>query len=291
MRINNTLETILRFSLRTALASLIFTLSLVSQAEELEKANLAERHAKFESLDPVGASSSSAVVVEEEVARRDFGLDKPAYDRYRELMRGVGRFGWGRTDPLFILGVYARDSQERAHYAQLLATYERNRVQALLDFNQAYVKAGHDSCPDCQMFDLSRTDYYAANQVAAPLQAAKEEPQAQPKKEDQVVFFTRLECDECDQRFQRALARTSGITTLQVYLKQATPPQIKAWAEKQHLTLDDIQQKRVALHAEQNERELFHAQDGEAFTVKDHSAYQLSLESPFKSNEPKWTPP
>lgn len=258
-------------------------------AGEVTHSSLTQRHAKFDSLETTNATAG-VTLVDEDVAARDFGIDKPGYERYRELMRGVGRFGWPNQNPLFILGVYARDTAEQKKYALLLAKYEQHRNQALFDFNRVYVQAGTEACPGCQLFDADKvTD--PSQQVAAPLEKAKEDPLAQPKKGDQVVFFTRLNCIECDYRFQRAYGRTKNLTTLQVYLQHATADDIKKWAQSQQLTLDDIEQKRVALHMETNERTLFNANDGEAFTLRNQAAYQLSLDSPFASNEPQWTPP
>lgn len=81
---------------------------------------------------------STAIIVTEERAAKDWGLNTDEWSRYREIMQGPLGVYSPNLDPLTALGIEARSDEERRRYAELQVVAEARRVEKTLAYQRAY---------------------------------------------------------------------------------------------------------------------------------------------------------
>lgn len=71
----------------------------------------------------------------------EWGLTEQEWARYEELKKGRQGILAPGLDPLTMLGIEAKSSAERKHYAQLQAAFEMQRIERVLAYQRAYDEA------------------------------------------------------------------------------------------------------------------------------------------------------
>ena len=107
--------------------------------------------------------------------------------RYRALMTGVrGSISPATLSPIEVLGIHARDEQERQKYAEQWARIMREDAERILAFQHAYDEAQRRLFPQSQLID--------ALQVAMRPSKPAADTEAALGKTDRVLFFTATDC-------------------------------------------------------------------------------------------------
>lgn len=91
-------------------------------------------------------------------ARADlWGLSSVEWQRYESLMTGIrGSISPTSISPIEVLGIHARDDNERRTYAERWAQLMREDVDRILAFQRAYDEAGRRLYPTSGLSQMSR---------------------------------------------------------------------------------------------------------------------------------------
>jgi len=166
-------------------------------------------------------------------------LSETEWRRYLELMQGIrGSISPSTISPIEVLGIHARDDQERRHYAERWAQAMREDVERILAFQQAYDEAGRRLYPDRSLIDVERLPRRSEKTGAL-----------QP--DDRLILFTRPACPACDQLLSRLLTHIDRVAGIDLYLGGITPgddPAVRAWAADQGIHPEWVHSRRVTLN-------------------------------------------
>ena len=94
--------------------------------------------------------AAASALADTDLARaRVWGLSETEWHRYRHLMQGIrGSVSPSTISPLEVLGIHARDDEERQRYAEAWVRAMREDVDRILAFQRAYDAAGKRLYPN-----------------------------------------------------------------------------------------------------------------------------------------------
>ena len=195
---------------------------------------------KIEQTGQQITSTKPPVLSPAELARsRLWGLSAVQWRRYTELMRGIrGSISPANISPIEVLGIHARDGEERRHYAEVWARAMREDASRILAFQRAYDEAGKRLYPDQLLIDV---DQLPGRQDQTSLLQA----------EDRVLFFTRRQCPICDAQLEKLIKRLAEIAGLDIYLTDVPGTDdtaVRQWARDHHIELQWVQAGRITLN-------------------------------------------
>ena len=183
---------------------------------------------------------SDTVLSASELARaRAWGLSAVEWQRYQRLMQGMrGSVSPATISPIEVLGIHARDGEERRRYAQTWARTLHEDVDRILAFQRAYDDAAKRLYPNEPLIDIAR------------LSVKADKPNLfQPS--DRVLFFTGAECPVCDLVLNTLLKRIDAFGGLDIYLTDLVPGDdaaVRAWATEHKIDPDLVHSQRVTLN-------------------------------------------
>lgn len=90
--------------------------------------------------DTQSSSVQNSSVDNSETAQ-DFNLSQKEWARYQQLMHGDDGFWYKKLPPAMVLGINARTSEEKEHYAKVVAKEEHDRLASEISFNNAVYNA------------------------------------------------------------------------------------------------------------------------------------------------------
>jgi integrating conjugative element protein (TIGR03759 family) len=186
----------------------------------------------------------------EQLARR-WEVTPEEWTRYETLMQGEGRFHWKDVDPIMVLGIYAKNTQERDYYAAMMAKKEHRMQSQFLTFNQAYMKAFDELYGGQPIIDLaSFYEQYRMAGLASSIQNSSQEPSIPDDNAigDRYVLFLNAQCERCDDWFRRIRTQQALGTTLDVYFIGESTESISHWANDQVLDPADLQGGTITLN-------------------------------------------
>lgn len=164
---------------------------------------------------------------------QEWGLTEQDWQRYQNLMNGE-RGTWSPgLDPLTVLGIEARNEQERNYYAKLLAKKMYERTQKELDFQRAYDKAFAELYPNQLPFEV---EPHISQRVG------------------RVIYFTRLDdCEMCEGDVARILSHVNANTPIDIYFvgTRNNDNLIYDWAKKHKIDPVKVKQKLITLNHDQ----------------------------------------
>lgn len=160
-----------------------------------------------------------------------WGLTESDWERYQALLQSPKGFGMSASNPLVVLGRFARDDEERQRYAEQLVRFEQSRIEGLLILDQAYQEAWKKINPNLAPIGHTRPD--------------------------RVVLFVRRDCTTCDQAFINW--RSQGVY-VDVFMTDSlgNDQALKQWASEVGVRKREVSQKEVTLN---------HDTQGLAFTL------------------------
>lgn len=205
----------------------------VAFAVELSRTQVTESGSKD---SPATANALSAT----DLARaRMWGLSETEWHRYRHLMQGIrGSVSPSTISPLEVLGIHARDDEERQRYAEAWVRAMREDVDRILAFQRAYDAAGKRLYPNAPLIDVDRLP--GRVQASSPFLST-----------DRVLFFTRPDCSVCDAMWNRLMSRFDDTVGIDVYLSDVAPGDdatVRAWAFNHDIDPDWVRRRWVTLN-------------------------------------------
>ena len=173
-------------------------------------------------------------------------LDMDEWKRYRALMTGVrGSISPATLSPIEVLGIHARDEQERQRYAEQWARIMREDAERILAFQHAYDEAQRRLFPQSQLID--------ALQVALRASKSAADTEAALGPSDRVLFFTATDCVACDAVLDRLLAKLSTFAGVDVYLLDVAvgeEDRIRQWADTRKINRQWVKERRITLNVD-----------------------------------------
>ncbi|WP_297185303.1 TIGR03759 family integrating conjugative element protein [uncultured Porticoccus sp.] len=162
---------------------------------------------------------------------KDWGLKPEEWTRYQQLMQGPLGIYSPNLDPLTVLGIEARDEEERRRYAELQVQAEARRVEKLLTYQRAYDAAWQRLYPN-----LLRVDMRASSGL----------PQSslQPTR---LAVFVKENCPACERRVRQL--QTEG-AEFDLYLvdSRQEDARVRQWAERVGIEPDKVRDRAITLN-------------------------------------------
>lgn len=175
-----------------------------------------------------------------------WALDQDEWRRYRALMQGVrGSVSPATLSPVEVLGIHARDAQERQKYAEQWARMMREDAERILAFQHAYDQAQRRLFPQGPLID--------AVQVAMRPSKPTADREVLLEATDRVLFFTATDCGACDAVLDRLLAKLNTFAGLDLYLLDVAvgeEDRIRQWAETRKIDPQWVHERRITLNVD-----------------------------------------
>ncbi len=190
-----------------------------------------------------GASASQeyALTPSERARSRAWGLSEIEWRRYRQLMQGIrGSVSPATLSPIEVLGIHARDAQERRRYAERWARAMREDAERILAFQRAYDAAGKRLYTDQPLIDIRRLP--PRNEKTSTLQPG-----------DHVLFFTRPECPACEVLWRKLVSHIDKVAVIDIYLAgvdTGNDEAVRRWAIGQGIDPAWVRNRRITLNHE-----------------------------------------
>jgi integrating conjugative element protein (TIGR03759 family) len=170
-----------------------------------------------------------------------WGLSATEWHRYQSLMEGVrGSISPATISPIEVLGIHARDDDERRRYAEQWAVMMREDAERILAFQRAYDQAGRVLYPSESLIEVARLSIPTQNDQTLVLT-------------DRVLLFARPECAACDAILARLLARLGRVAGVDIYLSGIAAGDegaIRDWATSRGIQPEWVRKRRVTLNFE-----------------------------------------
>lgn len=230
---------------KPAVVGIIALTASVLLVEPVElMAQTASRSAQLDAHVRSAEIESTELTVSERARATVWALSEDEWRRYRSLMQGVrGSVSPASLSPIEVLGIHARNTQERRQYAEQWARMMREDAERILAFQHAYDEAQSRLYPQSQLID--------ALKVAMRPSKASTETDAALKPTDRVLFFTATDCGACDVVLDRLLAKRSTFAGIDLYLLDVAvgeEDRIRRWAESRNIDPRWVHERRVTLN-------------------------------------------
>jgi integrating conjugative element protein (TIGR03759 family) len=186
------------------------------------------------------SSAPDTTLSASELARaRAWGLSATEWQRYQQLMQGIrGSVSPATISPIEVLGIHARDRDERRRYAETWARALHEDVDRILAFQRAYDDAGKHLYPNEPLIDVDRLP-------------GKAEKRNTFQVNDRVLFFTGAECPACEVVLSTLLQRIDELGGIDIYLTDVAPggdEAVREWASEQKIDPQWVRSRRVTLN-------------------------------------------
>lgn len=189
----------------------------------------------------VSATAKNTLTPSELTRSRAWGLSATEWQRYKLLMQGIrGSISPPTISPIEVLGIHARNEEERQRYAELWARAMREDVDRILVFQRAYDEAGRRLYPNEQLIDVNRLPDHNGNRSAL-------------LPDDRVLFFTRPDCPACDALLGKLLKRIDEVAGIDLYItgvKSGDDQAVRAWAVDHGIDPEWVRNRRFTLNHE-----------------------------------------
>ena len=186
------------------------------------------------------SSTPDTTLSASELARAHaWGLSAADWQRYQLLMQGIrGSVSPATISPIEVLGIHARDREERRRYAETWARTLHDDVDRILAFQRAYDDAAKRLYPNVPLIDIARLP-------------RKVDKRTTFQSGDRVLFFIGAECPACDRVWNRLLKRVDEFGGLDIYLTDLVPGDdaaVRAWATEHKIDPALVHSRRVTLN-------------------------------------------
>jgi integrating conjugative element protein (TIGR03759 family) len=197
---------------------------------------------QLKNTDTSDSMSASNRLAPSELARsRTWGLSETEWQRYKLLMQGIrGSISPSTISPIEVLGIHARNDDERRRYAEQWVRIMREDAGRILAFQRAYDAAGKRLYPNELMIDVGLLP--DPNENDQILNA-----------NDRVLLFTRPDCLPCDALLNQLLKQIDRVSGIDFYIAGFEPGDdlaIRRWAVEHGIKPDWVRTRRVTLNHE-----------------------------------------
>lgn len=183
--------------------------------------------------------------LDSQVSRAEqWGLNDAEWQRYRSLMQGIrGSISPATLSPIEVLGIHARNNEERQRYAEQWAIMMREDAERILAFQQAYDEAQKRLFPNSLLIDSrALTPKESPRDLAGDLSW-------QPI--DRVLFFTDTQCSTCDAVLERLVSQLEQFSGIDLYLVDVAAGEesrIREWAASKQINPVWVSEQKVTLN-------------------------------------------
>lgn len=158
---------------------------------------------------------------------KEWGLTTHEWLRYQKLKQGRRGVLSPSLDPITLLGIEARNNEERLHFAELSVKHDFQRVEAELAFQRAVNSAWTRIFPDVMPI---RSD--SANDQVSP---------------ERLALFVKTNCVPCE---TKAASLIASQRPLDIYLvdSKGEDDRVRAWAKKLKIPAERVKNKTITLN-------------------------------------------
>ena len=215
---------------------------------------IAGGHARAESVAQTRIESTTAAPTQTQTSgqlrgrAQDWGLTEGELRRYQELMGGIrGSLSVAGISPVEVLGIHARNDDERRRYAELWARLRHEDAERVLAFERAYQEAARRLFPE-PAIDHARLDAFRARSGKTLERMKGTALQAG----DRIMLFALPGCSGCDAAAAQAvsLIRQREDVGLDVYVLDTAGEdgKVRAWAQSHGIDPNLIKDRRITLN-------------------------------------------
>ena len=195
---------------------------------------------RIEATRPQRSSPDTTRLTATDQARaRAWNLSDEEWRRYKLLMQGIrGSISPPTISPIEVLGIHARDEEERRKYAERWARAMREDVDRILAFQRAYDAAGKRLFPNERLIDVTRLP-------------PKTPPENIFRPGDRLLFFARPDCPSCDLLLGKLLKRLPDVEGIDIYLsgiEAGDDAAVRDWASAHKIDPEWVRGRRVTLN-------------------------------------------
>ncbi|MCW5706937.1 TIGR03759 family integrating conjugative element protein [Shinella sp.] len=173
---------------------------------------------------------STTIIVSEERAASDWGLNTDEWSRYREVMQGPLGVYSPNLDPLTALGIEARSDEERRRYAELQVGVEARRVEKLLAYQRAYDEAWQRLHPGLERVAMAGGDALATAEGSGRL-----------------AVFVKEDCPSCGPLVQKLQSAGTEFDLYMVGTGQ-DDGRIRDWAKAMKIEPSRVREGKITLN-------------------------------------------
>ncbi len=163
-------------------------------------------------------------------------LTDTEWQRYRSLLQGVrGSVSPVTLSPLEVLGIHARDADERTRYAERWALAMHDDAERILAFQHAYDEASRRLFPQLRLIDAA---------------ALPKRPEATLLPTDRILVFVRPACPACETLLARVLAVRNKVAGIDIFVADFADDAsaVRAWASNQPIDPTWVRNRTVTLN-------------------------------------------
>jgi len=223
---------------RPMLAGVLLAIAIAAPASAVEVAGTR--------VEQSGAAETPAdenkLTPSDRVRSRAWDLSETEWLRYKQLMQGIrGSISPPTISPIEVLGIHARNDEERRRYAEMWARAMREDVDRILAFQRAYDEAGKRLYPNEQLIDLDRL-------------SGHDDKQAALLPGDRVLFFTKPDCPACDMVWRKLVEHLDKVAVVDIYVAGVKPGDdaaIRTWAAGHGIDPVWVRNRHVTLNHEE----------------------------------------
>ena len=203
-------------------------------------------HAGADVRSPVSTHPSSESTKHEQSTQeysdrdhaRQWNLTASEWQRYKRLMRGIrGSLSPATISPIEVLGIHAKSGADRRKYAERWAQMMRNDTEQILAFQRAVIEANERLYGNQPLIDVS-------------LLPGKQR-KVTMKPGDRLLFFTTLDCTECDAQLPTLLAKVSrSVVGLDIFLlgTEGKDEAARQWARDHDIQGELVHRKAITIN-------------------------------------------
>ena len=188
--------------------------------------------AAFKSSIEQSVETSATERIDSKTLRAErWELDASEWQRYQSLMQGIrGSVSPATLSPIEVLGIHARNDDERRRYAEQWAVMMRDDAERILAFQRAYDDAQQRLFAGRLLIDPHALAAVRGNQV--------ETAKWVWRPDDRVLFFADTQCPTCDAVLERLVSQITQFAGIDVYLVDVAAgdeDDIREWAASKQI--------------------------------------------------------
>ncbi len=189
-----------------------------------------------------------------------WSIDVEDWYRYEELAQGHAKYDFSHLDPVHVLGIFARNEEERQKFAHIWAMHEYTRIDGITKFSTVAQKASIELVKEKGMSMIDDEIFY---QGRPEFKAEQDIYDAELKPGYRLAFFVKKDCSECSDLFQIVNHRRSEADiSMDIYfVGDATDNDIRTWAENTKIDRQDVMGGKITLNHDRGEAERFGAKE------------------------------
>ena len=201
--------------------------------------------AESQSSNTLATEQSATERIDSQTFRADqWGLDESEWQRYQFLLQGIrGSVSPATLSPIEVLGIHARNTDERRRYSERWAVMMRDDAERILAFQRAYDDAQRRLFPNGLLIDpgvvaATKPDQGLAGNFVW-------------QSSDRVLFFTDTQCPTCDAVLERLVSQIKHFSGIDLYLIDVSAgdeSRIREWAASKQIDPQWVSEQKITLN-------------------------------------------